>query len=57
MSNVRFLTTREVADALQTTTREVARRVERGDLVPVTKLPGLRGAFLFDPKVVEEQSA
>ncbi|WP_298038354.1 hypothetical protein [uncultured Microbacterium sp.] len=51
------MTTREVADALQTTTREVARRVERGDLVPVTKLPGLRGAFLFDPKVVEEQSA
>lgn len=31
------------------TVRQVARRVHAGTLVPAVKLPGLRGAYLFDP--------
>lgn len=42
------MTTREVADAFGVTTREIARRVERSALEPAVKLPGLRGAFLFN---------
>lgn len=51
-----FVTTRDVAQALRISTREVARRVERGSLTPVAKLPGIRGAFLFDPSVIEQGS-
>lgn len=53
MSDLRLLNTREVADALGVSTREVARRVERGVLEPAVKLPGVRGAFLFDPAAVQ----
>lgn len=52
MSNIDLLTTRDVADALEVSPREVARRVERGQLEPVVKLPGLRGAYLFNPDAV-----
>lgn len=54
MSNVDLLTTRDVAEALGVSTREVARRVEAGALEPAVKLPGLRGAFLFDRDVIED---
>lgn len=53
MSNVDLLTTRDVAEALGVSTREVARRVETGALEPAVKLPGLRGAFLFDRDVIQ----
>ena len=33
-------------------TGTVVRWVAAGDLTPATKLPGLRGAFLFDPATV-----
>lgn len=50
-----FVTTRDVAAAHGVSTREIARRVERGELEPVAKLPGIRGAFLFNPDVLPEQ--
>lgn len=54
MSNVDLLTTRDVAAALKVSTREVARRVKTGALEPAVQLPGIRGAYLFDPSVVSE---
>ena len=49
-----FVTTRDVAAAHGVSTREIARRVERGELEPVAKLPGIRGAFLFDASAMPE---
>lgn len=57
MSNVDLLTTRDVADAYGVSTREIARRVETGALEPAVKLPGLRGAFLFDRSALPEASS
>lgn len=57
MSHIDLLTTRDVADAFKVSTREIARRVETGALEPAVKLPGLRGAFLFDPSVLPEPEA
>jgi len=54
MFNSDLVTTRDVAAAFGVSTREVARRVERGALDPAVKLPGLRGAFLFDREVIEQ---
>lgn len=51
------LTTRDVAVALGVSPREVARRVQRGVLEPVVKLPGVRGAYLFDPASIEALKA
>lgn len=34
--------------------RTLHRRVERGELHPVSKLPGLRGAYIFDRSEIEE---
>lgn len=53
MFSFELVTTRDVALALGVSTREVARRVERGELEPAAKLPGLRGAYLFAPEVLE----
>lgn len=57
MFDSEFVTTRDVAAAHGVSTREVARRVERGELEPVTKLPGIRGAYLFDRSVLPEPEA
>ena len=54
--NFGLMTTREVAAAFGVTTREVARRVERGVLEPAVKLPGIRGAFLFDSASIEAET-
>lgn len=56
MSNVQFMTTAEVAAALKVSPRRVSRMVESGTLTPATKLPGVRGAFLFDPETVRAAS-
>jgi len=48
-----LITTRDVAAVLGVSTREVARRVERGDLEPAAKLPGIRGAYLFHRAPIE----
>lgn len=53
MSRPRLLTTAEAAEAAGVSVRTVARYVERGLLAPAVRLPGLRGALLFDPRDVE----
>lgn len=53
MSKVTPITTAEVADLAGVSTKTVSRWVAAGELAPLTKLPGIRGAFLFDPKAVE----
>lgn len=42
------ITTAEAARILRVTPSGISRMVARGDLEPVMKLPGLRGAFLFE---------
>jgi len=48
MHNLDLLTTTQVAAALGVSRQAVLQRVETGALVPVTKLPGLTGPYLFD---------
>lgn len=47
------VTTREASEILGKSIRATIRLVETGKLVPALKLPGLRGAFLFDRADVE----
>jgi excisionase family DNA binding protein len=42
------MTTAEVAAEAQVTPKTVTRWVADGSLTPAAKLPGLRGAYLFD---------
>jgi excisionase family DNA binding protein len=53
MTKFRLLTTAEVATLTGVSVKTVVRWVAAGELAPMTKLPGIRGAFLFDPKAVE----
>lgn len=48
-----LLTTAEVAEQLGVSPSAISRRVAKGELKPAAKGPGKRGAFLFDPRVVE----
>jgi hypothetical protein len=47
-----FLSTKEVADSLNESIKNVTRRVQAGELNYVKKFPGVRGAMLFDPSDV-----
>ena len=47
------VTTTQAADALGTSRRQVIRLVDAGRLVPLAKLPGRTGAYLFDPADVQ----
>lgn len=47
------LTTAQIAERLGITPSGVSRMVHRGKLTPAIKLPGIRGAFLFDEASVE----
>lgn len=47
------LTTREAAELLGESVRQTIRRVEAGTLKPSRKLPGIRGAYIFDRADVE----
>ena len=49
-----LLTTRDVADRLGVSPATVTRMVARGDLTPVFKLAGPRGAFLFRPADIDQ---
>ena len=49
-----LLTTAQVAERAQVHPRTVAEWVEKGQLAYTIKLPGLRGAMLFDPTEVSE---
>lgn len=54
MRNDQQLTpTVEAARILDVHTATVHRLVERGDLVPAVKAPGIRGAMMFRPADVE----
>lgn len=48
------LTTAEVAERFEVTAKTVTRWATNGTLPHLTKLPGLRGPYLFDPKAVEK---
>lgn len=48
-----FLTSAAVCEALHIDRSTLSRWVASGRIQPATKLPGLRGAFLFDPSEVE----
>ena len=52
-----FITTAEVAERLGVSPSAISYRVKAGTLKPVIKMPGKRGAFLFDPKDLEPRSA
>lgn len=47
-----LLTTAEAAARLGVSTKTIYRRVQAGSLVPVRKLDGIRGAYLFDPATI-----
>jgi excisionase family DNA binding protein len=49
-----LLTTDAVAEQLDVSRSTVLRLVERGQLEAAVKLPGARGAYLFDPDAVEQ---
>lgn len=52
-TDTQLIPTAEVARMLGESVRQVNRRVERGEIEAVSKLPGLRGARLFDRAVIE----
>lgn len=52
-SSTEPLSSAEVADALEVSVKTVTRMVKDGRLAPVKRLPGPRGAFLFNPAQVE----
>lgn len=53
MTNVGLLTAAEVARRLGMSRRHVTRLANDGSLPTVMKLDGVRGAYLFDPDVVD----
>lgn len=52
-NDINPITTKQASEILGEGVRQVIRRVERGELTPVQKLPGIRGAYLFDRADVE----
>lgn len=52
MSSITLLSTSEVANELGKDVRTVHRMIEAGTLIPVLKLPGRTGAYVFEPSDV-----
>lgn len=52
-----LLTTKQVADRLGRTVRQVHGLVERGELTPADRLPPPRGALFFHPAEVDRYIA
>lgn len=48
-----LITTAQASKVSGKNWRTIIRLVERGDLTPAQKLPGLRGAYLFHPTDIE----
>lgn len=48
-----LITSAEACERLTIDRSTLSRWVAAGRIVPATKLPGLRGAYLFDPAEVE----
>lgn len=57
MTNLSLLTTREAADVLGCSVVTLCRWVRNGQVIADHKLPGLRGAYLFDPAYIEQLAA
>ena len=53
MTSSQRLTSTEVAERLGVARQTVAWRVAHGHLVPVQKLPGRNGAYLFDEEQID----
>ena len=53
-TTARLLTTAQVAAKLGKSTRTIHRMADTGQLPYVQKLTGSRGAYVFDPAVVEQ---
>lgn len=51
MSNL--IPTSEVARRLEVSPRQIARMVQDDKIAPVTKTPGIRGAFMFDSDAID----
>lgn len=56
-SAMNLITATEAAAILGQTVRNVARLAGTGKLEPAKKLPGLRGAYLFNPDDVDALAA
>lgn len=56
-NDVDLITTREAADILEEGVRQTIRRVERGNLTPAKKLPGIRGSYLFNRADIDALSS
>ena len=52
-----LISTKEASSILGESIKNTLRRVEAEQLTPVKKLPGLRGAYIFDRAEVEKLSA
>lgn len=52
--NVALIDTKSVAARLGVSISSVLRLVDSGELQPSMKAPGKRGAFFFDPAVVDQ---
>lgn len=57
MNDDALMSTRDVARALGTSVPTVNRHARNGALPFATKAPGSRGAYMFDPKVIEALAA
>lgn len=57
MDTPETITSAEAAQRLGVITTTVSKLVRRGALTPVKKLPGIRGAYLFDPSDVDALAA
>jgi excisionase family DNA binding protein len=52
MLATKTLSTAQTAACLKVSPRTVRRLVDRGELAPMTKLPGRTGSYVFDEAVV-----
>ena len=52
-----LLSTAEAAERLRIHPRSVARLAHSGELPSAAKAPGVRGAYLFDPAVIDAVAA
>lgn len=56
-NDTRQITTREASEILGKSIRATIRLVEAGKLTPAQKLPGIRGAYLFNAGDVQRLKA